>query len=183
MKRMAIAAASVFGLVLLGAGCGSKNEASMMGPSGVSSQTRATFMSIAPQGGATGVPGSISMVFRFNAPMGSGMEQYVDLHMGDVAGRTVPMNCSWSADRTTLTCTPQGPLAPRTTYVMHLGGGLMTQSGQYLDCAQYGPMLGGQWIMGGMMTGSHAGVAWTMMGANWRNTNGSQGMAFAFTTA
>jgi|CXWL01.1.fsa_nt_gi hypothetical protein len=184
MKRIAIGVASVFGLALFGAGCGgSKSEASMMGPSGVSSQARATFMSIAPQGGATGVAGSISMVFRFNAPMGSGMEQYVDLHVGDVAGPTMPVNCNWSTDRTTLTCTPRSPLASRTTYVMHLGGGLMTQAGQYLDCAQYGPMLGGQWVMGGMMSGSHAGVAWTMMGANWRNTNGSQGMAFPFTTA
>lgn len=183
MKRIVIVTALVFGLTLLGAGCGSRSEAPMMGPSGVSSQTRATFMSIAPQGGAMGVSGSVSMVLRFNAAMGSGMEQYVDLHMGGVAGPTMPMNCSWSTDRTTLTCTPRNPLAPGTTYVTHLGGGLMTQSGQYLDCAQYGPMFGGQWIMGGMMTGSHAGIAWTMMGPNWRNTNGSQGMAFAFTTA
>lgn len=130
-----------------------------------------------------GVAGSSSMVFRFGAAMGSGMEQYVDLHMSDLAGPAMPMNCGWSADRTTLTCTPQGPLSPRTTYVIHLGGGMMTQAGQALDYAQYGPMMGGQWILGGMMGGSHAGGSWGMMGPNWRNANGSYGMAFSFTTA
>jgi hypothetical protein len=34
-----------------------------------------------------------------------------------------------------------------------------------------------------MMGSSHAGGAWTMMGANWHNANGSYGMAFNFTTA
>jgi hypothetical protein len=111
------------------------------------------------------------------------MEQYVDMHMGDLSGAIMPMNCAWSGDRTTLTCTPQGPLSPRTTYVMHLGGGMTTQAGQAVDCTQYGPSMGGQWIMGSMMTGSHAGSAWTMMGSNWHNANGSYGMAFTFTTA
>ena len=60
---------------------------------------------------------------------------------------------------------------------------MMTQAGQPLDYAQYGPMMGGQWIMGGMMGGSHAGGSWGMMGPNWRNANGSYGMAFSFTTA
>jgi hypothetical protein len=83
----------------------------------------------------------------------------------------------------TLTCTPQAPLSARTTYVVHLGGGMMTQSGQPLDYAQYGPMMGGQWIMGGMMGGSHGGSPWGMMGSGWRNANGSYGMAFSFTTA
>ena len=43
--------------------------------------------------------------------------------------------------------------------------------------------MGGQWITGGMMGGSHAGGAWGMMGPGWRNSNGSYGMAFSFTTA
>lgn len=182
---MVMPTASLLGLLLYAAGCGGKHDVPIMSmsPSAVNSQARASLISVAPSGGATGVAGSTSLMFRFNAAMGSGMEQYVDLHMGDVAGPTMPMNCGWSADRTTLTCAPQGPLSPRTTYVMHLGGGLMTQGGQPVDCGQYGPALGGQWIMGGMMTGSHAGVAWTMMGTNWRNANGSQGMAFVFTTA
>ena len=184
MKRHTLATALVFGLALLTVGCGAGGDDSMMGPSRAgSSQTGASFMSVTPQGGMMGVAGSTPMVFRFGAAMGIGMEQYVDLHMGDLAGPTMPMNCGWSSDRTTLTCTPQGPLSPRTTYVMHLGGGMMTQAGQALDYSQYGPMMGGQWITGGMVGGSHGGGAWTMMRPNWRNANGSHGMAFSFTTA
>lgn len=179
MKRTSGVIATVLGLALVGVGCGG-NGGSMMGPSAV---TSATFMSATPQGGATGVSASAPIVFRFGAAMRTGMEQYVDLHMGDLAGPIVPMNCGWSADRATLTCTPQGPLSPPTSYVVHLGGGMMTQAGQLLDYTQYGPMMGGQWIMGGMMGGSHAGGAWGMMGPGWRNANGSYGMAFTFTTA
>ena len=156
----------------------------MMGPNGAGSfQTGAVLMSVTPQGGAMGVAGSASMVFRFGAAMGSGMEHFVDLHRGDLAGPTIAMNCNWSNDRTSLTCTPQGPLAARTNYVLHLGGGVMTQDGQAVDCARYGPANGGQWIVGGMITGSHAGGAWTMMDENWHNANGSYGMAFSFTSA
>ncbi len=182
MKAITVATALVFGLAFLAVGCGSGDASLMMGPSGAGSQTGASFMSVAPQGGTMGVSGSTSMVFRFGAAMGIGMEQFVDLHMGNLAGTTMPMNCGWSSDRTTLTCTPQGPLSPRSTYVLHLGGGMMTQSGQALDYAQYGPMMGGQWIAGGMMGGSHAGGPWTMMGTTWHNANGSYGMAFSFTT-
>jgi hypothetical protein len=142
----------------------------------------ASFMSVTPQGGATGVSASAPIVFRFGAAMGAGMERYLDLHMGDLSGPTVPMSCGWSSDRTTLTCTPQGPLASRTTYVVHLGGGMMTQGEQPLDYAQYGPAMGGQWITGGMMGRSHGGSPWDMMARGWRNGNGSYGMAFTFTT-
>lgn len=183
MKRMSAAAVLAFGLAFLVVGCGSGNDAPMMGPSGTGSSAGASLMSVAPQGGATGVAGSTSMVFRFSAAMGSGMEQYVDLHMGNPAGPTMPMNCLWSGDRTTLTCTPQGPLSPRTTYVMHLGGGMVTHAGQPVDCGQYGPAMGGQWVTGGVMGSSHAGGSWMMMGPNWYNANGSYGMVFTFTTA
>jgi hypothetical protein len=138
-------------------------------------------LSVTPQGGATGVSVSAAIVYRFGAAMGAGMEQHVDLHVGDLAGPIVPMSCGWSADRTTLTCTPQGPLPSHTACVAHLGGGMMTQAGQPLDYGQ--PMMGGQWVMGGMMGGSHAGGPWGSMGPNWRNANGSYGMAFTFTTA
>lgn len=183
MKRMNAAIVLAGGLAFPVVGCGSGNDASMMGPSGAPSPTGASLVSVAPQGGATGVAGSTSMVFRFGAAMGTGMEQFVDLHMSNLAGPTMPMNCLWSGDRTTLTCTPQGPLSPRSTYVMHLGGGMATQAGRAIDCAQYGLTMGGQWVMGGMMGGSHAGGSWMMMGPNWHNANGSYGMAFTFTTA
>ena len=183
MKRTIVALALTAGLAFLAVGCGGGASPSMMSPSPTGSQAGATLMSVTPQGGATGVSGSTSMVFRFSGAMGSGMEQYVDMHMGDLSGATMPMTCVWSGDRTTLTCTLQGPLSPRTTYVMHLGGGMATQAGHFVDCAQYGPAMGGQWVTGGMMGSSHAGGSWMMMGPNWHNANGSYGMAFTFTTA
>ena len=181
MKRTGFLVALVVGLAFGAAACGGGNGGTMMGPNPVG--TAPSLMSVTPQGGATAASVSAPIVFRFGAAMGAGMEQYVDLHVGDLAGPTVPMSCDWSGDRTTLTCTPQGPLASRTTYVAHLGGGMMTQAGQALDYTQYGPMMGGQWIMGGMMGSSHAGGSWGMMGPSWRNANGSYGMAFSFTTA
>lgn len=183
MNRMNVAVALAFGLAFLGLGCGSGSDAPMMGPSGTGSSVGASLMSVSPLGGATGVAGSTSMMLRFSAPMGAGMEQYFDLHMGSLAGPTMPMNCLWNGDRTTLTCTPQGPLSPHTTYVMHLGGGMATHAGRVIDCGQYGPAMGGQWVTGGMMGSSHAGGSWMMMGPNWHNANGSYGMAFTFTTA
>lgn len=184
MKRTSVAISLALGLAFLVVGCGGGNNGTMMGPSPVGTgMAGGSFMSINPQGGAMGFSPSAPIMLRFSAAMGAGMEQYVDLHMGDLAGPTVPMSCGWSADRTTLTCTPQGPLAPHTTYVVHLGGGMMTQAGQPLDYTQYGPMMGGQWITGGMMSSSHGGSPWGMMGSGWHNANGSYGMAFTFTTA
>jgi hypothetical protein len=43
--------------------------------------------------------------------------------------------------------------------------------------------MSGQWIMGGMMTGTHGEMGWGMMGSGWRNANGSYEMGFTFTTA
>ena len=180
-RASSVSAAAVLVGVAGLAGCG--GGANMMGPDAMGlGPTSAVFMSVTPQGGSAGVPVSGPIVLRFGAAMTSGMEQYVDLHRADLAGPEVPLTCGWSGDRTILTCTPHQPLSPRTTYVLHLGGGMMTQSGQPLDYAQYGPMMGGQWIMGGMMGGSHGGSPWGMMGSGWRNTNGSYGMAFTFTT-
>jgi Bacterial Ig-like domain len=177
MKR-GFSLVAALGVALVGLGCGG-NGGSMMGASPMT----ATFMSVTPQGGATGVSVSAPIVFSFGTAMGSGMEQYVDLHIGDLAGPTAPMRCGWSSDRATLTCAPQDPLHSRTIYVAHIGGGMMTQAGQDLDYNRHGPMMGGQWILGGMMGGSHAGGSWGMMSPGWHNANGSYGMAFSFTTA
>lgn len=169
-------------VVVITGGCG--NDGGMMtGPSGMGPGGAAVFMSASPQGGATGVATSTALTFRFGAAMGTGMEQFVDLHVGDLAGPTVPMSCGWSGDRTILTCTPQAALQARTTYALHLGGGMMSLAGQPLDYGQYGGMMGGQWITGGMMGTSHGGGSWGMMGSGWSNSNGSYGMAFSFTTA
>jgi hypothetical protein len=152
----------------------------MMGGTGA---VGAAFMSVFPQGGMLGVMTTTPLSFRFGGPMAPGMEQYFDLHMGGLDGPVVPMSCGWSADRTTLTCNPAAPLQPRTSYTIHMGGGLTDANGRPAGYDTYGPMMGGQWIIGGMMTGSHGGMSWGMMGNGWRHANGSYGMVFTFTTA
>lgn len=153
-----------------------------VGPSGVpasGSAYGAALVSVSPQGGAVGVSRSPSIMLRFSGPMGAGMERYVDLHLGDLAGPIVAMGCSFSGDRTTLTCTPVTPLQARTVYTLHAGGGMFDASGRLVDMSQYYGMMGGQWIMGGA---SHGGLSWGMMGGSWMGPNGGYGMTFAFTT-
>jgi len=181
-KRIGAASfAAVFAIA-----CGGGN--SMTGPSmsspggGSGSAGAVTLMAVSPVAGATGVPVGSPITFRFSGAMGSGMEQYMDLHMGDLSGAEIPMNCAWSADRTLVTCTPTSPLASRMMYAIHLGGGMTSANGGAVDCTP-GLGMGGQWIMGGMMTGTHGGMGWGMMGSGWRNANGSYGMVFIFTTA
>ncbi len=176
----------VLATLLVGALAGACGDGDRMGP-GMNGRrgpsAGAVFMSVSPAAGAAGVPVGSPIVFRFNGAMGAGTEQYIDLHRGDLSGPEVPMSCGWSADRTLLTCTPRSPLASQTRYSIHLGGGMMSAGGAAVDYTTYGPGMGGQWIMGGMMTGSHGGMGWGMMGGGWRNANGSYGMVFTFTTA
>jgi hypothetical protein len=170
-------------LAACGGGQDHMTNASAGGPSMMGGNaTGAAFLSIVPQGGMKGVSTSTPLSFRFSGPMAPGMEQYVDLHMGGLEGPVVPMSCGWSPDRTTLTCTPGAPLSPRTTYTLHMGGGMTDSAGRTIDTGQYGGAMGGQWIMGGMMGPSHAGSPWGMMDGTWQGTNGSYGMAFQFTT-
>jgi hypothetical protein len=168
----------------LGVACGggSSMTGSGMNGSGGGTPSGVTLMAVSPVAGATGVPVGSPITFRFSGAMGNGMEQYMDLHMGDLSGTVMPMACAWSADRTLVTCAPASPLAPHTTYAIHLGGGMMSASGAAVDYTT-GLTMGGQWIMGGMMTGTHGGMGWGMMGSGWRNANGSYGMVFTFTTA
>jgi hypothetical protein len=156
----------------------------MTGPAATGPQGSApALVSVAPRGGSTGVAISEPIALHFGAPMAAGMEQYVDLHVGHVGGPLVPVACGFSSDRTTLTCLPNGPLAPRTAYVLHVGGGMMTAAGQPIDYGTHGPGMGGLWLAGGMMGPAHAGHGWGMMGPGWRHSNGSYGMEFSFTTA
>ena len=99
------------------------------GPGATPGDTPA-FMSVIPAGGAMGVSPNAPITFRWGTPMGFGMEQFVDLHEDDLGGLTVPMSCAWSADQTTLTCTPTAPLQPGTRYVVHVGGGMLGVNGQ-----------------------------------------------------
>jgi Bacterial Ig-like domain len=184
MSRWLCAWAVVSAAMLEGA-CGGGSSMGPMGggPVEATPGTGSAFMSVSPAAGATSVATGSPVMFRFSAAMAEGMEQYVDLHKGDLSGPVVPMACAWSAGQTVLTCTPAAPLAPHTTYAIHLGGGMMSAGGMPIDYTTYGLGIGGQWIMGGMMSGTHGGMGWGMMGSGWRNANGSYGMVFTFTTA
>jgi hypothetical protein len=172
-------------LLLAAWGCGDSGQQSMMDRPGMTGpavgagpqSSSAALLSIAPPGGSTAVATSAPIALRFGAPMAPAMEQYVDLHRGGIDGPLVPMSCGFSPDRTTLTCTPNGPLEPRTTYVFHVGGGMMTAAGHPIDYGAYG-----RWLTGGTMGPGHGGQGWGMMGPGWRHSNGSYGMEFPFTT-
>ena len=138
---------------------------------------RVALQTVSPSNGAAGVSITMPMAMRFSGPLGSGMERYVVVHEGSVTGPVVAGRWSWSDDRRTLTFTPDVPLKPRTTYVIHMGGGMLGQNGMpvnYASCAG----LGGSAVPGGMM-GRGAG----MMGPGWQGSDGGYGMTFTFTTA
>jgi hypothetical protein len=167
---MALAGAS-----LAAAGCGSDGTS---GPG-----TTTVLESVSPAGGATGVDPTGTMTMRFSGPMASGMQQYVDLHQGGVAGPIVPMSCALSADRTAITCTPGQPLQHGASYTLHLGSGMMDAGGHQADIEQPAMGMGGQAVTGGMMGGMHGGQPTGMMGADWSDpADGHLGVAFDFTT-
>jgi hypothetical protein len=142
-----------------------------------------TFEAVTPSAGATDVDPAGPITVRFSGPMGTGMEQYVDLHRGDIGGPIAPMNCAWSADRTTLTCTPGVPLQPGTGYTIHLGSGMMDGSGRPVEMEDHGRQLGGQPLTGQMMGGMHGDQPAGMMGTGWRHPGDDHlGMAFRFET-
>jgi len=67
-------------------------------------------------------------------------------------------------------------------YTLHVGAGMVAAAGGTVNIDP-GTALDGQWVMGGMMGGLHAGQPMSMMGGDWRGSNGSYGMMFAFTTS
>jgi Bacterial Ig-like domain len=159
---------------VLGGACGSTHDMGSMMVTGP--RTGTELLSVSPSGGATEVSMAPSLSITFSHAMLQGMEQYVDLHEGDLDGPLVPIRCSWSSDRITLGCTPDAPLKPRTRYSLHVGGGMMDADDHPVDLGLMGSQMGGQWAMGT----SHHGP---MMGNGWRGSNGSYGMSFSFTTA
>jgi hypothetical protein len=148
----------------------------------------ARIVALVPTGGATAVDPAAPIVITFSHAMPVGMEQYVALHQGALDGPVVPMTCGWSADRTTLTCTPQAPLAAATRHTLHLGGGMRDRTGARLDYEQCIAQHHGQWATGAMMgygPGPGGGMMGdsSMAGSGWRHDNGTYGMVFTFTTA
>lgn len=152
-------------------------------------------LSVIPQGGATGVDPNGPLVIEFSHPMHQGMEEYADVHEGDVEGPLVEGSWSWNEDFTKLTFTPATPLKSQTQYVVHIGGGMVDENGEPINYGLHGLGMGGQWMtqqmhqggqhgygmgqggMGGMGGGFSMGEGWT------HPTNGSYGMVFIFTTS
>jgi Big-like domain-containing protein len=163
------------------AGLGAFTVVLLGGCSDSSGPATAQLTAVSPTPAATAVAPSTTITLTFSAPMMTGMEQYIDLHQGGVSGPIVPMACTWSPDGTTVTCTPGAPLAGGTQYTIHMGAGMTDDQGHMMDLDEWTGM-GGQWAMGGMMGGTHAGQPIGMMGAGW--THGTHyGMLFSFTTA
>jgi len=136
------------------------------------------FLSVSPAGNSVGVSVDSQLAVHFNYAMSVGTEMLVYLHEGDVSGPVVPITRAWSADRTTLICTPTSRLRSGTRYTIHLGGGMVDANGHVIDWDDM-PMMGGQWLWSGMMSG---GLPSYMMGPGWQAANGSYGAVFSFTT-
>jgi hypothetical protein len=133
--------------------------------------------SVTPSGGATDVDPSAPVTVVFSGPMRAGMEAYVVLHLADVAGSVVPGAWAWSDDQTRLAFTPAELLAGGTTYVLHMGGGMMDADGYALGYDHCVDQHGGNWANEDMMGGNSG-----MMGSGWAHPNGTYGMIFTFTT-
>lgn len=173
--------------VLFATGCGSDSAT----PAEPAVQPATDVLSVSPQGGATNVDPNGPFSFRFNGAMMPGMEEYIDLHQGEVTGPIHPIACTWSSDYTTLTCTPATPLDSGAWYTLHLGGGMMGANGAPIRMdpstwmggwAEEGTPTGSGMMGGSMMGETHAGEPWTMMGPGWRHANGTYGMVFPFQT-
>ncbi len=176
MRFQTVGASALLASLLVAVGCSGDGT-------GPSAPTTAELVSVTPTGGSTGVPTAGPMTMTFSRPMMAGMEQYLDLHQGNASGPLVPINCTWSADRLMVTCVPAQPLQPSAPYTFHAGGGMMDADGQAVDLGQDAAQTGGQWLMPGMMGGTHAGAPMSGMGAGWQAANGSYGMTFSFTTS
>jgi hypothetical protein len=152
-------------------------------------------LSVIPAGGAVGVDINLPITIQFSHSMMQGMEEYADVHEGEVEGPLVNGTWSWNATFTELTFTPDAPLMPQTQYVIHIGGGMRDEEGRHIDYEQHGFGMGGEWMteqmhqggqhgygtghggMGGMGGGTGMGQGWIHPG------NGGYGMIFTFTTA
>ncbi len=185
IERRAFLALALIGVGASVSGC-SKS------PSSPDATGATVLRSVAPQAGATNVSLGTSVEVKFNHPLMAGMEQYVDVHKDDVAGPEVDGDCIMSSDSTMLTFMFADSLEPNTTYVIHVGGGMMDDDGQDVDLGQYGMGMGGAWVTAGMM-GDSTGMGPGMMGGDslpeghmgsgWEDTqNGTWGMQFVFTT-
>jgi len=142
-------------------------------------------LDIVPPGGATNVDPNAPVVVQFDHPIGPGMAEYAEVREGDSDGPLVEGTWVLSTDRTALAFTPTQPLKPLTTYVIHLGGGMLDQHGEHLNFERHGFDYGGEWCTEQQMGMGPMGPMGTQHqhGADWRHPNGTYGMFFTFTTA
>lgn len=147
-------------------------------------------LSVQPSAGSVGVSVGTQVVVTFDHGIADGMEEYVDLHQDSLAGPVVDGVWALSTDHTMLTFTPASPLEPATTYVIHIGGGMMDEDGDHVDLEMHGMDMGGAWATESMMTGGMGGMMGgqsgmgSHMGTGWESpTGGTFGMVFTFTTA
>jgi len=166
-----------FGLLALTVGACREN------PAAVQEEPATQFDSVVPAGGAEGIDPNAPVVVRFTDGMMQGMEQYMMVHEGDVAGPVVPGTWTWTEDWTCVTFQPTTPLKPHTHYSIHLGGAMMDGDGHAVGFGMNGTHMGGQWATSEMMGGGMMGQNGSMMGSGWLGQNGSYGMVFEFTTA
>lgn len=146
----------------------------------------AALVDVAPAGRSLNVGVGTTVTLTFDHPMNEDMAQYAALMEGTVTGPVVPGAWALSEDEMTLIFTPDAALKAATTYVIHVGGGMMDAEGDTVDLGTYGPGCGGEWATGSMMGGGAGmmggGDGW-QMGSGWADGNGTYGMIFTFTTA
>lgn len=149
----------------------------------------AVLLTMEPPAGSTDVSVGSSVTITFDHAIAAGMEEYAALHEGTLTGPEVDGTWVRSENGMTLTFTPAAPLKAATTYVIHIGGGMMDDQGNHVNLEQHGLGMGGQWatqsmMSGGMGSGMGMGQNGQMMGDSWAHpSNGSFGMVFSFTTA
>jgi hypothetical protein len=173
MRQITLALVTI--AVTSATGCGNETTAP---------EEQTVLEAVTPPPGASGVSPSGEVTVSFSGPMAEGMEQYMDLHEGDISGPVVPMSCGLSPDHRAMTCVPDQPLRPRTRYTLHIGAGMLDGSGRPVETETHGMGLGGEPVTGQMMGDMHGGQPRGMMAPGWEHPgDGHLGMAFGFETA
>lgn len=172
LHRLALGAAVLF------AACGGSASRRLTAP-----LVNISIVAVSPAGGASNVAVVTVVSLRFDHAVMSSVDQYVTLHRDNLSGPVVAGTFAWSTDRTLLVFTPGAPLAPHTTYVLHVGGGMTDTAGSPIDYGQC-PAFGGQVVTSSMMgAAGMMGGGVGEMGRGWQSPNGTYGMEFVFTTA
>jgi len=95
-------------------------------------------LSLQPTGGAVDVSVGDTVEVTFDHAIAEGMEAYAALHEGSVTGPEVAGAWTRSADGMRLMFVPTSSLKPSTTYVVHLGSGMMDANGNPVNLETHG---------------------------------------------